>query len=59
MKLYAEPAKPVSPKRIVAKALKSTNLQKTNYTNVHTRAQSPNISLTSVQKALPPPAVRI
>ena len=51
-------AQPVPTSKIVGKALKSTNLQKTNYTTVNTRAQGPDISLTSEQKALQPPVVR-
>jgi hypothetical protein len=56
--LAPKPASPVSPAKIIGKSLKSTNLQKTNYSNVNTKVQSPNISLTSEQKALQPPVVR-
>ena len=56
--LSPKPASPISTGKIVGKALKATNLQKTNYTTVNTRAQSPDISLTSEQKALQPPVVR-
>lgn len=49
---------PIPTSKIVGKALRSTNLQKTNYTTVNTRAQGPDISLTSEQKALQPPVVR-
>lgn len=56
--LSPKPASPVSTNNIVGKALGATNLQKTNYTTVNTRAQSPDISLTSEQKALQPPVVR-
>ena len=56
--LSATPAAPVPTNKIIGKALKSTNLQQTNYTTVNTRAQTPNVTLTSEQKALTPPAVR-
>jgi len=56
--LSATPVAPVPLKKITGKALESTNLQKTNYTSVNTRAQIPNVTLTSEQKALTPPVVR-
>jgi hypothetical protein len=56
--LNATPAAPVPLPKIVGKALESTNLQKTNYSSVQTRAQTPNVTLTSEQKALAPPVVR-
>lgn len=54
----ASPAAPVSPAKITAKALGSTNLGKTNYAKVQTRVPTPNVSLTSEQKGLAPPVVR-
>lgn len=56
--LSPEPATPVSVGKITGKALGGTNLMKTNYTAVNTRAQAPDIALTSEQKALTPPVVR-
>lgn len=56
--LKPTPAAPVSPRKIISKALKSTNLQKTNYTTVNTRVQTPDISLASEQRSLTPPVVR-
>jgi len=55
--LNAKPAAPVSPGTIQAKALKSTNLQKTNYTTVSTKLPTPNFSMTAGQKAMTPPPV--
>lgn len=56
--LQDEPQGPVPVGKIVGKALGGTNLQKTNYTTANTRAQAPDIALTSEQKALTPPVVR-
>jgi len=58
MRLSSTPASPVSPKAITAKALKSTNLQKTNYTSVGTKVPQPDVAQASEQKALQPPVVR-
>jgi hypothetical protein len=57
-KMSATPASPVSPKAITAKALMSTNLQKTNYTSVGTKVPQPDVAQASEQKALQPPVVR-
>jgi len=56
--LHAEPPSPVSVGKITGKALGGTNLMRTNYTAVNTRAQAPDITLTSEQKSLTPPVVR-
>lgn len=52
------PAKPVTSKQLVGKVVSKTNLQKTNYTMPQVSVPSPDISQTSEQKALAPPAVR-
>jgi len=56
--MKATPQSPVPPSKIISKGLRSTNLQKTDYSSVGTTPPTPNVSLTSAQKALPPPVVR-
>jgi len=56
--MSAKPQGPVPIGKITGKALGGTNLMKTNYTTANTRAQAPDIALTSEQKALTPPVVR-
>lgn len=58
-RLSNQPAKPVTPRQLVGKAVRKTNLQKTNYTKPGTDVVTPNVSLTAEQKALPPPPVRM
>lgn len=58
VRMSAQPASPVTPKAITAKALMSTNLAKTNYTSVGTKVPKPDIAQASEQKALQPPVVR-
>jgi hypothetical protein len=56
--LSPKPASPVTPKQLVGKVVKNTNLQKTNYTRPSTNVVTPNPTITSMQKAVPPPVVR-
>lgn len=56
--LKSTPQAPVPSSKIVSKGLRSTNLQKTNYSSVGTTPPTPNVALTSAQKALSPPVVR-
>ena len=56
--LNPTPPAPVTPQKVISKGLRTTNLQKTNYTSVGTKPPTPNVTLTSAQKALPPPVVR-
>jgi hypothetical protein len=56
--LNSNPQGPVPPAKIISKGLRSTNLQKTDYSSVNSTPPTPNVTLTSAQKALPPPVVR-
>ena len=56
--MKSTPQSPVPPSKIISKGLRSTNLQKTDYSSVGTTPPMPNVTLTSAQKALPPPVVR-
>lgn len=56
--LKPQPQTPVPPSKIINKGLRATNLQKTDYSAVNTTPPTPNVTLTSAQKALPPPVVR-
>lgn len=55
--LAAKPAAPVPSSKIIGKALRSTNLQKTNYTAAHARP-SATTPLTPAVGEIPPPVVR-
>lgn len=55
--LQPKPASPVSTSKITGKALRATNLQKTNYTSVSTKVPNPDFT-EAWSKAIPTPAVR-
>jgi hypothetical protein len=52
-------AAPITPRRVVQKALQGTTLQKTNYTTVHTGTPRPTSALTQEQETVSPPGVGI
>lgn len=56
--LKSTPQSPVPPSKIISKGPRATNLRKTDYSAVNVTPPMPNVTLTSAQKALPPPVVR-